>query len=120
MTDAPHQCFTVSTTNYMQNFDPEQGREVFAVHYESPPSRNEAGSTTYSLILPTLIVSAYMSEPEKIAGRVAELLNAHWDKSASLSASAAALNEAHLLTDADYRRTINRIQARDRVQEIMA
>ena len=123
MSDTPHQCFSVSTTAYLRNFDPEDEQEVFAVHYEAPPRRNENGTTSYSMILPTLIVSAYMAEPEKIANRVAELLNAHWDENASLAASAAALRDAGLLTSADYHRTINRIEAREsvrRFKEIVA
>ncbi len=123
MSDTPHQCFTVSTTAYLRNIDPENDREVYAVHYEAAPRRNADGTTTYSMIAPTLIVSAYMSEPKKIAIRVAELLNAHWDQNASLAASAATLRDAGLLTPADYHRTINRIEAREsvrRFKEIVA
>lgn len=123
MTDTPHKCFSVSTTAYMRNFNPEKGPEVFAVHYGAPPIRNEDGSTTHSLILPTLIVSACMSEPEKIAERVAEILNARWDESDSLAASATELRDAGLLGQADDARTINRITAREsvrRIKEIVA
>jgi hypothetical protein len=74
-----HQCFTVSTTAYMRNFDPEQGSEVFAVHYQKPPRKNDDGSTSFGLNFPTLIVSAYMAEPEKVAQRVADILNQHWE-----------------------------------------
>lgn len=76
---AEHQCFSVHQTNYMRNFDPDGGNEVYAVHYEAAPRRNEDGSTTHSLIIPALIVSAYLSEPEQVAQRVAEILNQHWD-----------------------------------------
>jgi hypothetical protein len=115
MSSTPHQCFTVSTTAYLRNLDPADEQEVYAVHYEDPPRRNEDGTTSYSMIAPTLIVSAYMAEPEKIANRVAALLNTHWDENASLTASAANLRDAGLLTPADYHRTIQRIEARARL-----
>jgi hypothetical protein len=76
---AEHQCFSVSTTAYMRNFDPEEGGEVYAVHYQRPPVKLENGGTSFGLVFPTLIVSAYMAEPEKIAQRVAGILNQHWD-----------------------------------------
>ncbi|WP_226018466.1 hypothetical protein [Novosphingobium sp. FKTRR1] len=41
--------------------------------------RNDNGSTTFSLILPTLLVTGYLQDQDKIAQRVAEILNAHWD-----------------------------------------
>lgn len=76
----PHTCFTVSTTAYLRNLDNEDRRaETYAVHYQKPPEDLGDGRRSIGMIFPTLIVSAYMAEPEKIAQRVADILNKHWD-----------------------------------------
>lgn len=77
-----HQCFSVSATAYMHNFNREADGEVYAVHYEGAPRKNEDGTTSFSMIMPALIVSGYIAEPEKIAQRVADILNKHWDDAA--------------------------------------
>lgn len=81
MGDAPHKCFTVASTSYVRNLDHESRLgEHFAIHYGKPPVRNEeTGTTTFGMIFPLLIVSLYCSEQEKVAERVAEILNAHWE-----------------------------------------
>ena len=75
-----HQCFTVSTTAYIRGLSAKERREeCFAVHYQKPPRKNEDVSTSLSLNFPTLIVTAYLEDQEKIAQRVADILNKHWD-----------------------------------------
>lgn len=121
MTDTPHQCFTVSTTAYLRNLSAEDRREeCFAVHYQDAPESLGDGRTGHHMCAPVLIVSFWMGEQKAIADRVAGILNLHWDKTASLTSSADALHKAGLLTHADYHRTINQIQARVRVRELMA
>lgn len=79
MTDAPHQCFTASSTAYIRNLDRQDRRqECFAVHYQAPPEKTEHG-TSIGLIAPVLIVSLYMGEQQAIAEKVARILNKHWD-----------------------------------------
>lgn len=80
MSDAPHQCFTVSDTNYLRNLHRDDLRgECFAVHYERAPERLEGGRTRYSMIFPMLVVSLYFEEQRAIAEKVARILNRHWD-----------------------------------------
>lgn len=80
MTD--HQCFTVSQTAYLRNLSAEDRRQdCFAVHYQKPPRKTAGGGTSLSMKFPTLVVTGYLEEPEKIAQRVADILNKHWDDS---------------------------------------
>lgn len=76
-----HTVWTVDSTNYLRNLHKEDlCEECIAVHYQKPPRRNEeAGTTSFSMKFPTLIVSLYMGEPREMAERVAAILNAHWD-----------------------------------------
>jgi hypothetical protein len=79
VTDEPHVCFSASTTAYLRNLDPDENGDVWAVHYQAPPKRNEAeGTTSFSLNFPTLIVTGYLAEPQKIAEKVARILEEHW------------------------------------------
>ena len=79
MTDAPHQCFTVSSTAYIRNLDRDDRRaEHFAVHYLRPPEKTEHG-TSIGWIAPVLIVSLWMPDQKAIAEKVARILNKHWD-----------------------------------------
>jgi len=80
MTDAPHQCFTVSSTAYLRNLDrDDRRRECFAVHYQRPPERVDGGGTSIGLVAPVLIVSFWMEDQRGIAEKVARILNTHWD-----------------------------------------
>ena len=76
-----HQCFTVSSTSYLRNLDREDLREpCIAVHYQNPPTRNEeAGTTSFGLRFPMLVMALYVEDQEKVAQRVADILNRHWD-----------------------------------------
>lgn len=79
MANAPHQFFTVSTTAYQRALDHEtRNGECFAVHYEPAPQKVEGG-TSYGLIFPLLLVTAYAKEPRAIAERVAQILEKHWN-----------------------------------------
>lgn len=81
MTDNLHTVWTVDSTSYLRNLDKQDLRgECIAIHYQKPPVRNEEkGSTSYSMIFPTLVVSLYISEQREMAERVAAILNKHWD-----------------------------------------
>lgn len=117
MSDTPHQCFTVSTTAYMRNLNRDELRErCVAIHYQDAPKQTERG-TAISMRFPLLILAYYVEETDSEAEKIARILNAHYDATDSLKASAAVLREAGLFTDADYHRTINRIQARVRLRE---
>ena len=73
------QRFTVSSTAYLRNLDPEDIMgECIAIHHQTPPVDNGDGTRSISLCFPTLIVSAYCAEPTAIAERVAAILNKHW------------------------------------------
>lgn len=76
---AEHQCFSASQTAYLRSLDPDD-RTAWAVHYERPPVNNGNGTTTHSLVFPMLIVTAYLSEGQAVAERVAKILNKHWDE----------------------------------------
>lgn len=118
MTDAPHKCFTVSTTAYMRNLTASDLREeCIAIHYQAPDEDLGDGRKSISLRAPVLIVSLWMGERKAIADRAAEILNDHWDESDSLRASAKALRDAGELVQADYQRIINRIDARKRLRD---
>lgn len=120
MSDTPHQCFTVSTTAYLRSLSDEAISErTFAIHYQDAPKKTPTG-TSRSMRWPLLILAHYVDGPEAEAEKIARILNAHYDEKASLTAAATALRDAHLLPQADYQRTINRIQARERLREIMA
>lgn len=71
-----HQCFTVSSTSYLRNWDPSE--PCLAVHYQRPPEKVERG-TSIGLCFPFLIMSGYVKEQQAVAKRVARILNAHWD-----------------------------------------
>lgn len=81
MSDLPHTVWTVSSTSYLRNLEQEDLRgECIAIHYQKPPVRNEeAGTTSYSLRFPLLIVASYFEKPNEVADRVAAILNKHWD-----------------------------------------
>lgn len=80
MTDAPHQCFTVSATSYIRNLDrADRRQECFAVHYQAPPEKTDGGGQRISLNFPLLIVSLYAGNQKEIAEKVARILNKHWD-----------------------------------------
>jgi hypothetical protein len=70
-----HKCWTVSPTAYHRNID--KNDTYFAVHFQKPPKRTEQG-TAISLVIPTLLVTQYISDGEAIAQQIADLLNAHW------------------------------------------
>jgi hypothetical protein len=74
-----HQCWSADQTAYLRSLSPED-RSAWAVHYQRPPVTNDSGTTSVSLNFPVLIVTAYSSEPEKIARRVVDILNKHWDE----------------------------------------
>lgn len=68
----PHSYFTVARTNARPHKD---GGKI-AVHFSDAPKRNEeAGTTSYSMIWPGLLVVDGISEPEGFAATVAEILN---------------------------------------------
>lgn len=80
MTDAPHQCFTVSATSYLRNLDREEiNEQQIAVHFQQAPVLHEDGRKSISLNYPILILSLYISNREEIAEKVARILNKHWD-----------------------------------------
>ena len=75
-----HTVWTVDSTAYLRNLDREDMEsECIAIHYQSPPKRNENGTTSHSLRYPLLVVSLYVGQPREVADRVAAILNAHWD-----------------------------------------
>lgn len=76
-----HVAWTVSSTAYLRNLDDEDlDGECIAIHHENAPRYNpETGTRTFSLIMPTLIISLYVGQPRAVADRVAAILNAHWD-----------------------------------------
>lgn len=80
MTD--HRCFTVDTTSFLRNLNREDLRErCVAIHYQSPPVRNEdAGTTRIGLRFPMLIIAGYLEKPDEVAQRVADVLEKHWDE----------------------------------------
>jgi hypothetical protein len=123
MPDATHQSFTVSSTAYLRNLDLDDLQaDCVAVHHQVAPTETENGRTI-GLRFPFLLVTHYFAEQQEIADAVARILNAHWDEQSSLVASARALRDAGLLGQADYQRTINRIEAREsvrRFKEIVA
>lgn len=76
-----HKCFTASGTSYLRNLDREdlQG-PCIAVHYQKPPTRDEeAGTTSFGLRFPMLVIALYVEDQEAVAQRVADILNRHWD-----------------------------------------
>lgn len=80
MVDKPHRCWSSSPTSYLRNLDSEDlEADAFAVHYQAPPKHNENGTTSFSLIMPMLLVTGYASAPKDVADRVAEILNEVWD-----------------------------------------
>jgi len=74
-----HEYWSADQTAYLRSLSPED-RTAWAVHYQRPPVTNDSGTTSLSLNFPVLIITAYSSEPEKIARRVVEILNKHWDE----------------------------------------
>lgn len=79
MASAVHQCFTVDATSYLRNFDRADLRApCYAVHYQRPPERTETG-VSIGLRIPMLVVTLYLEEQEKVAAKVARILNKHWD-----------------------------------------
>lgn len=75
-----HQRFTVSTTAYLRNLEPDDlNDEVFAVHYQAPPRQNANGSTSISMRFPTLLVAGYVEDAQGVADKVARILNEHWE-----------------------------------------
>jgi hypothetical protein len=76
---ADHQCWSVSSTSYIRALNSEERRaDHLAIHYEKPPVIHDK-STTFSLILPMLVVSLYAGQPRELADRAAAILNKHWD-----------------------------------------
>lgn len=74
-----HRCFTVATTNYLRNLDRDDLNErCVAIHYQAPPKKT-AGGTSFGLCVPALVVTLYMTEPDAIAQRIADILERHWD-----------------------------------------
>jgi len=79
MADTDHKCWTVNTTNYLRNLDGDDLKgECVAIHYQDAPVEIEGG-TRISLRFPALIVSLYSAEQQKVAERVAAILNRHWN-----------------------------------------
>lgn len=72
-----HKCFTVSTTAYLRAIPPEDARNAIAVHYQAPPKITDV-CRTISLRFPILVVPGLVDEGEKMAEKVAAILNAHW------------------------------------------
>lgn len=81
MSETEHTCFTVERTSYLRNLSPEDRRAAcIAVLYQKPPTRNEeAGTTSYGLRFPMLIMANYLEDQQAVAERVAAILNKHWD-----------------------------------------
>ena len=74
-----HTAFTVNGTSYLRNLDSEDLRSpCIAVHYQEPPVKTTTG-TSYGLRFPFLILANYVEDQDKIAQRVADILNKHWD-----------------------------------------
>lgn len=74
-----HRCFTVDTTSYLRNLNREDLTErCVAIHYQKPPTKTETG-TSIGLRFPMLILGNYIDDAEKVAQRVADLLEKHWD-----------------------------------------
>lgn len=80
---SPHQLFTVNETAYLRNLAPDDvnGRCV-AIHYQRPPETTERGQSI-GLRMPILVMSLYFTEQDKIAQRVADILNKHWNEDAA-------------------------------------
>lgn len=77
---ADHKRFTVAATAYLLNLNREEMQSpAYAVHYQDPPRPSETGGEIISLRFPTLIVAAYVSDPQAVAEKVAGILNRHWD-----------------------------------------
>lgn len=77
--NAPHQRFTVESTNYLRNLDREDiAADQIAVLYQDPP-RETATGTSLSLRIPALLLTLYVENRQEIAEKVARILNAHWD-----------------------------------------
>lgn len=75
-----HQCFTVDRTAYLRNLDRDDlGQPCFAVHYQRPPETTERG-TSIGLRFPMLLIAGYLEEPEKVAQKVAAILEKHWNE----------------------------------------
>lgn len=56
---------------------PKCGKSVLALYYDPTPSgrKNEDGSTSFSMRFPALVVTEYVSNPEKVAADLANRLN---------------------------------------------
>lgn len=82
--DEEHQRFTVDATAYLRNLNDEDLQsECIAISHQSPPVKNDNGSTSLSLRFPTLIVTEYVANKREIAERIAQILNAHWHDGAT-------------------------------------
>ena len=80
--DGGHRCFTVDTTSYLRNLDSEDLRaRCVAIHYQKPPTKTEQG-TSIGLCFPMLIIAGYLEEPDAVAQKVADILEAHWNDAA--------------------------------------
>ncbi|MFT3967611.1 MAG: hypothetical protein QM690_17185 [Sphingobium sp.] len=83
MTDATdngveHRRFTVRYTAYLRNLGREDLRaDCIAVHYQNPPTVTEQGRSI-GLRFPMLIMAGYLQDSEKVAQRVADILEKHW------------------------------------------
>ena len=80
MMEAEHQCFTVSDTAYLRNIDLKS--RCVAVHYQKPPTITDNGQSI-GLRFPFLILAEYIEDADKVAEKVARILNAHWDDEGS-------------------------------------
>lgn len=72
-----HTCFTVGTTAYLRAMPRAEMKNAVAVHYQAPP-RNTAGGMSISLRFPILLVPGLVEDGEKMAEKVAAILNLHW------------------------------------------
>lgn len=72
-----------------QTSHPDAKADRWALVYDPTPGgkRNDDGTTTYSLRFPALLISDLVSEPDKVAHEIAEMLN---EAEAARAAAAAA------------------------------
>lgn len=74
-----HRCFTVDATAYLRNLDRDDLKaRCVGINYQPPPKKVEGG-TSFGIRFPMLIVTSYLEDPDAVAGKVADLLERHWD-----------------------------------------
>ena len=81
-TEPTHQRFTAEGTAYMRSLDRKALNQPWtAILHQAPPRKTESG-TSHALRFPILIVTDIVSDGEKIAAKIADILNKYWDDAA--------------------------------------